>query len=257
MKKIILVLSISAIFLSAGMVLAQGDNKDSKIDNRPLEKITVIHYKKDFAKPAPACGNGRCEKGENVYNCPADCGGQTEPALACYGFISKGAKIKQPANLVIGSGIDGGAVWDAAKTWDSNTSAVLFGNFATASDANWDDILPDGRNEISMGNYSQQGVIAITNIWGYFGGPVGKREIVEFDVMFDSDFAWGNADANPSIMDWQNIAVHELGHGLGLDDMYQSGCSQVTMYGYSGYGETSKRSLEAPDISGLHVLYGN
>jgi len=30
----------------------------------------------------------------------------------------------------------------------------------------------------------------------------------------------------------------------------------VTMYGYSNYGETSKRTLEQPDITGLQSMYG-
>ncbi|PJA83788.1 MAG: peptidase M10A and M12B matrixin and adamalysin, partial [Candidatus Nealsonbacteria bacterium CG_4_9_14_3_um_filter_37_29] len=56
--------------------------------------------------------------------------------------------------------------------------------------------------------------------------------------------------------DLQNIATHELGHGVGLGDVYETACSEVTMYGYSNYGETQKRTLEAPDITGLQTLYG-
>jgi hypothetical protein len=43
---------------------------------------------------------------------------------------------------------------------------------------------------------------------------------------------------------------------LGLDDVYQKTCSAVTMYGYSDYGETQKRTLETPDIVGLQMIYG-
>ncbi len=57
-------------------------------------------------------------------------------------------------------------------------------------------------------------------------------------------------------MDWQNIATHETGHGLGLADVYQNACNQVTMYGYSTEGETIKRDLATPDITGLQKLYG-
>jgi len=56
-------------------------------------------------------------------------------------------------------------------------------------------------------------------------------------------------------MDLQNIATHEFGHGVGLNDVYQTDCSLVTMYGYSDYGETQKRTLEPPDINGLLTLY--
>jgi predicted Zn-dependent protease len=57
-------------------------------------------------------------------------------------------------------------------------------------------------------------------------------------------------------MDLQNIATHEFGHAVGLGDIYDTACSSVTMYGYSDYGDTVKRTLETPDITGLRTLYG-
>ena len=57
-------------------------------------------------------------------------------------------------------------------------------------------------------------------------------------------------------MDLQNIATHEIGHGVGLTDVYQTACSQATMYGYSDYGDIIKRDLAQPDITGLQKLYG-
>jgi predicted Zn-dependent protease len=83
--------------------------------------------------------------------------------------------------------------------------------------------------------------------------------IIDYDVMFDTDFAWKicSAGVDCSVaMDLQNIATHETGHGIGLADIYDSSCSAVTMYGYSWYGDTQKRSLEPPDITGLQKLYG-
>ncbi|MDP3026842.1 MAG: matrixin family metalloprotease, partial [Nanoarchaeota archaeon] len=67
---------------------------------------------------------------------------------------------------------------------------------------------------------------------------------------------WGNASSNTKVIDLQNIATHELGHGVGLADIYSTACSSVTMYGYSYYGDTEKRTLETPDITGLQTLYG-
>jgi len=57
-------------------------------------------------------------------------------------------------------------------------------------------------------------------------------------------------------MDLQNIATHEIGHGVGLADVYQTACSEVTMYSYSTEGEIIKRTFETPDITGLQKLYG-
>ncbi|MBU2577818.1 matrixin family metalloprotease, partial [Patescibacteria group bacterium] len=97
------------------------------------------------------------------------------------------------------------------------------------------------------------GVIAVTTIWY---NPATKA-IVEFDIMFDTDWTWGDATIDTAKMDLQNIATHEFGHGVGLADVYDSACSAVTMYGYSDYGETQKKTLETPDITGLQKLYGN
>jgi bacillopeptidase F (M6 metalloprotease family) len=54
----------------------------------------------------------------------------------------------------------------------------------------------------------------------------------------------------------QNVATHEAGHVVGLDDLYDIGYSGLTMYGYVSYKETMKISLEAGDIAGAQSLWG-
>jgi hypothetical protein len=56
-------------------------------------------------------------------------------------------------------------------------------------------------------------------------------------------------------MDFESIATHELGHIMGMADLYDSACSDQTMYGYATNGETHKRSLGTGDIWGIHALY--
>lgn len=208
----------------------------------PLEVITIVHYKKDFAKPAQT--------------------GKPTKATACYGFISGKAKLLSPADVLVNptnSGMIDSDVLNtlntSINTWDSQTSAAVFGSLTPNYTANFDSTA-DGKDEISFGPYSQPGVIAVTRIWGYFSGSPASRYISEFDLLFNTAYTWGNADLTSTVMDLQNIAIHELGHALGLNDIYTSSCSAVTMYGYSDYGETSKRTLEAPDITGLRTLYG-
>ena len=64
-----------------------------------------------------------------------------------------------------------------------------------------------------------------------------------------------DALVQPNKMDFWNISIHELGHSMGLADIYQSTCSGVTMYGFGTEGETKKRTLEQPDITGISTLY--
>lgn len=274
MKKAILIGATITVLAVATVVLAQGVARgpatvvpsgkkvvvpDQAIDNSPvLEKAIFIHYKKGFGKPGTECGNGVCEPSENAKKCPQDCdeGANGEPKQKCYGFLTKGARLKSVEDLTIHPDLDFTAVLNSSSEWDSNTSTTLFGSSTVDSSANWDSQTPDGRNEFSFGDYSQSGVIAVTVAWGYFSGPPWAREIIEFDILFDTDYTWGDAALNPAVMDIENIATHEIGHGLGLDDIYESACSEVTMYGYSDLGEIKKRTLEQSDITGLQELYG-
>jgi hypothetical protein len=199
-----------------------------------LEKIVFIHY-----------ANGKIIA--------------SAKAPSCYKLL--GVKWRSlPVSYIVNPEVEAivpGAIFAGNETWDTAISKELFNNnYSLDATANWDGDYPDGRNEYSMGNYPQAGVIAVTVVWS--GVPIGSkgRQIIEFDVMFDTDFAWGDAILNSAVMDLQNIVVHESGHGIGLGDIYNSNCSEVTMYGYSNYGETKKRTLEQSDIAGLQKMYG-
>jgi hypothetical protein len=110
----------------------------------------------------------------------------------------------------------------------------------------------DHKNSLVFGDYvADNNIIAQTTTWYTLRG----RQIVEYDITFETDFAWGDAISDQTKMDLQNIATHEIGHGIGLADLYNS-CTEETMYGYSGYGETKKRDLNSGDIVGLQRMYG-
>lgn len=139
----------------------------------------------------------------------------------------------------------------SAETWDAATSAELF-NDAYTVDYTAQYGVQNYQNAVAFGDYPSDNVIAVTSVWYTRRG----KQIVEFDMLFNTRFSWGDASVNPLLMDFQNIAVHELGHSVGLADLYTASCTAVTMYGYSGEGETSKRSLEQPDVDGLQKMYG-
>lgn len=228
-KRIVLAVSL-LVFLNVFVVVASAQPS--------LEKRVFIHY---FGAR------------------PSDPGKPPKPDdhSSHYKLLAKGFRWKVlPANYVIDPDNSQGlteaiivsATVASAEEWDDHTGAELFGSYSIDHECSWDSDVPDGRNELLFGNYPQAGVIAITVIWGR------SREIVEFDIMFDTDFLWGDASGGSPVMDLQNIATHELGHGAGLGDIYH--CSLETMYGYSGYGETIKRDLYTGDIAGIQTLYG-
>ena len=216
-----------------------------------LEKKVIIHYKKGYGKPPGTPG-----KGPDKDKTDED---------GSYVLLAKGVMWKTTENILVDTNIPTGltqgfvtnTIATSAQTWQNNASYDLYGLIETSSCNGIDTDTPDGLNEIMFGDYPDEGVIAVTIIWGIFSGPPSKREIVEFDMLFDIvDFTWGDCEIDPSVMDLQNIATHELGHAFGLGDLYNTADNLETMYGYSSEGETIKRDLYYGDVAGIQSLYG-
>jgi len=183
---------------------------------------------------------------------------------SCYVFLSKGAKWKSieqwvvnPANteglnedFILNNLAGNIQKWEDAAGKNILGDGVITNNVLVA-----DTVSPDGVNEIYFADIANSDAIAVTIVWGYFSGPIFAREIIEWDQVYDDvDFSWNN-DGNSNDMDFENIVTHELGHSVGLGDLYSSSCSEQTMYGYATEGETKKRTLEQGDILGIRKLY--
>ncbi|MCK4634626.1 MAG: matrixin family metalloprotease [Candidatus Aenigmarchaeota archaeon] len=238
------------------------------VDNgKIVEGYAFIDYKKRFAKPETVCGNGICEPGENPKKCPEDCvgGGGTSD---CYGFLSRGAKWKTVEDYIVDPtntrGLDESFVRnniaDDIGKWETAASYNILGNEIINGTVDGADMVsPDGKNEVYFGDIDQPGAIGVTIIWGIFYGPPKNRELVEWDQIYNQvDFDWSEDCLSENCsdkMDFESIATHELGHSVGLDDLYNSDCSEMTMYGYANYGETKKRTLENGDKTGVSKLY--
>ena len=272
MRKTILGILIGVIvLLISGVAIAVPDQIADLVKGKAkapaLERIEFIHWKEGFARPT--CDNdGICEPelGENP-SC-ADCkNGEDgeEPTTSCYAFMGQYGKTLLkwrglPVSYVINPGglsddFAAEAISTGAETWDVNTGTELFNNnYTISTGAETAYKVQNYVNAISFDDYyADSNIIAAANIWY---SPATK-EIVEFDIVLETDYVWGDASLNAELMDLQNIAIHELGHAVGLADVYETDCSEVTMYGYSGNGEIKKRTLEPDDITGLRALYGN
>ena len=229
----IVVLMVCIIPVAADSIKSEGNSDNG---NKPtifieygtgkdvgLVKVTHIHYAKSVDKGKPA------------------------KTTTCYKLA--GWKWSGPITYTINPNypalID--AISLATTEWGQNTHADLF-NDNEQGTYPWG--VRDYKNSVSYGDYSTDGVIAVTSTWY----SRATKTAVESDILFDTDFKWGTED--PLSMDIQNIATHEIGHTLGLSDLYTSSCSAVTMYGYSWEGDFEKSSLELPDITGLQKLYG-
>jgi hypothetical protein len=98
--------------------------------------------------------------------------------------------------------------------------------------------------------------LGITFVW--FSKVSG--EVVEVDTVFNKRHPWAifpsspECQSSPDAYDLQNIATHEFGHWVGLDDLFDDADKDLTMYGFSGGGEVKKRTLGTGDISGKNEL---
>jgi hypothetical protein len=247
MKKIGVLISVILVLSILVPVLAYA-GKPVK-EPRTLEKKVFIHYKKGYGKPDWVADKKP----------PKDDGHDSHYALLGKGVVWKDdmplhVQVNPTNDDGLGYAFMEGAVDAALAEWDGYTSTYLFADAVVNYSATFDYDSTDGFNEIVFGDYAEANVIAICYTWGYFGGKPSTREIVEFDIMLDTDYEWGNGEANSLLMDVQNIVTHEVGHGIGLADIYD--CDLETMYGYSDYGDIVKRDLYYGDIAGLQKLYG-
>lgn len=252
MKKIILGISTAVItisltsMVSASMLIpdsqqakdrAKAPDKSPIIDdNWDLQRIDFIHYAKPNNPGKPIKRDKEtCYKllGVKWKNLSVD-------------YVINPAN---PENME--EGFVASTIAASAEVWDAVTSAELLNDNYTI-DYSVQYGVHDFKNAIVFDDYKDDRIIAVTSIWYTLRG----REIVEFDMIFNTRFNWGNADIDQSLMDLQNIVTHELGHAVGLADIYSETCSAVTMYGYSQEGERDKRTLEQPDINGIYRIYG-
>ncbi len=243
MKKIFALLIIATVLLSIPLVAAANSKP-------PVSKIVFVHKVGDFVKPdgvgkpAKSASEGYDLLGKNVK--------WTALGLEYVINPTMGDAVISPEMI--------NAITYAAETWDTEVEVTeLFDNTViTDVDAQLDTDIYDGVNEIVFGGIEESGAIAMCVVWGRFVGPPSQREIIEFDIIFDcEDFQWGIVTpTNTEVMDLQNIATHELGHALGLADLYDNEWTEQTMYGYATEGETIKRDLELGDIAGITALYG-
>jgi Cys-rich repeat protein len=118
-----------------------------------------------------------------------------------------------------------------------------------------------GRTSMTAGSSSGSNVVSWSESgWGWDSYAIavtqawfGSGTIEEADI--DCNGAYMNWNTTGSGgMDIQSILTHEIGHFLGLGDLYDAGHSSSTMYGVYG-GGTGPRSLADDDIEGCRYLY--
>jgi hypothetical protein len=98
---------------------------------------------------------------------------------------------------------------------------------------------------------SSGGLVAFTSV-RHSGGVVS-----EIDTYLNTHYSWVT-DGSSGGYDVRDVAAHEWGHwGVLLDDKWHEWWdNDNTMYGYSNYGDTFRRSLTSEDSSAWCSIYG-
>jgi hypothetical protein len=213
-------------------------------------------YRADHAAKPDGVGGGK--KG----------GGGGDTASSCYAYISSGVKWKSVEDYIVDSTNLSGmlqadvesAIATAVGLWNEQASGTIFGVQAAGTVDGADTTTPlDDKNEVYFADINDpviggSNTIAVTVVWGVFGGPPRNRRLVEWDQVYNEGFVFGDASSNTGVMDILGIAAHEVGHAAGMDHP-ESTCIDETMYAYASTGEVKKRDLNAGDIAGIKKLY--
>ena len=233
-----------------------GKSKD--VDGTTIEGFAFVYKDKAHqAKPpgtpgkGPDKGNGDGDNGD--VECFKFIGGEWNLEMKeGWDFYTTNSRGMDQTNLF-------GNFTDDVQKWENEVASGNILNDGNRIDTVFPGIISSADpNAIFFGDVDSEGAIAVTFVWTTVGKP-SLREIRAFDMVFDQvDYNWSNnapGDAIANTMDFNNIAMHELGHVIGMDHPKDSTCTEETMWRSASDEETKKRNLHAGDIEGITALY--
>lgn len=148
-----------------------------------------------------------------------------------------------------------GAIAAAANTWDDATNQNLFADsgLVTLSSTVATD-KRDYKNTLAWKYLSDAPcALAYARTWYSYYKVDGYKNAVESDISFNTRYAW-KTDGSGNY-DVQSVALHELGHTIGLGDLYgltkfAKDTDQIMHY-YDGI----QRTLGNGDKTGVWMMY--
>ena len=162
----------------------------------------------------------------------------------------------------------GGYVWQMYTTFDSNASAKAsflrafqswrcgtYINWTTGTTTTVNVAANDGTNIIRFDLAAELPAGVLGRCTNYFSGcgtqPNQSWFVTELDIVFDSGTSWYYGTGAPgALMDFESVAIHELGHGHELSHVIKS--TEIMNFSI-GAGQT-KRTLSANDLAGGNAV---
>jgi hypothetical protein len=133
-------------------------------------------------------------------------------------------------------------VWGETNTKCNEDDAIDFSfNYIGEDKAHID---YDGINVTDFGQLGN--AVGLSYVW------YTNSRIREVDLRFNRDYLWTKRPGE-SRYNVKNVAVHEIGHHLGLDDL-TSPHGALTMFGVVDKGELRKTTLGRGDVRGAELL---
>jgi hypothetical protein len=156
---------------------------------------------------------------------------------------------------VCGAGVPGSGVQrtkDGAAGWNYANFTFTFGTDACSLGGAYPSF--NNVNQVDFGGGLGAGVLAETVSWFARNNPA---DTLECDMRFSSTFSWYTGTGTPpgTQVDWWSVAIHEMGHCLGLDHETRITNPTPVMFPSFSAGEV-RRTLTPDDSAGRDAIYG-
>ena len=145
-----------------------------------------------------------------------------------------------------------GPIQTGFTTWDTELIGTTLYGSITENGGTSPGVVLDDANTVTWASIDgPSGIIGATYYW-YWSNT---KKMIEFDIVLDSGDSWSLTGAK-NTFDVQNIATHEAGHTLVLQDLRSPRDGALTMHAYTWREDITKRTLGWGDILGIKAIYG-